>query len=546
MTRFLVGLLGVTLLSSGCVRTRHFRYVQAQKECFRNPEVDPLPGVPGEGRLWPSLECRHTLYTVGFVEFDEDGKAIDPLQGPKALRLIDEARERAPGGKIITVVYVHGWKNNASEAPPGGKPKDVEKFRDALAELGYRSRQAAGSGTPIPVVGVYMAWRGKSLMGPSWFNFLSVWGRRNSANRVGEGEDFASSLRSVIDKVNEKAGGNDTGSRVMLVGHSFGARVLEHAIEMRDIPLHKPIEGATAAEPIVDLALYVNSANDARLTMARLQKLRANPIEVRHPDYDPAACQKQGGANTPQCRQYPLIVAVTSRADLATKFLLPTVNTINLDKSVPIPPSPAGTFLDPTPSSRNYRRAAAAHMKFLQSHVVREVACASGPRPTVEPTAAAIEQERLKAIVAAAVAEALGKLDELKAQLLKDAELKEQAQKQADAERQRALEAMLRPSCAAGDSQCRFVFRTQDERPVCFQVDERAAVAPEQAPAATPSLAPFNTTAFWIMDVDQAVIDDHGDIWNLSFVEMLAQLMAPRGFFEPRVGRAQLRTAPLR
>ena len=77
MTRFLIGLLSLTLLSSGCVRTRHFRYVEAQKECFSNPEVDPLPGVPGESRLWPSLDCRHTFYTVGYIEFDEDGKAID-------------------------------------------------------------------------------------------------------------------------------------------------------------------------------------------------------------------------------------------------------------------------------------------------------------------------------------------------------------------------------------------------------------------------------------------------------------------------------------
>jgi pimeloyl-ACP methyl ester carboxylesterase len=545
MTRFLVGLLSLTLLSSGCVRTRHFRYVEAQKECFSNPEVDPLPGVPGESRLWPSLDCRQTLYTVGYIEFDEDGKAIDRLQGTKALRLIEEARKRAPGGKIITVVYVHGWKNNASEAQPGGKPKDVEKFRSALAELGYRSRQAAGGDPPIPVVGVYMAWRGKSLMGPGWFNFLSVWGRRNSANRVGEGEDFASSLRSVIDKVNEKAGGKETGSRVMLVGHSFGARVLEHAIEMRDIQLYRPIDGATAVEPIVDLALYVNSANDARLSMARLQKLRANPIEVRHPDYDPADCAKPGAANTAQCRQYPLIVAVTSRGDLATKYLLPTVNTINLDKSVPIPSSPAGTFLDPTPSSRIYRRAAAAHMKFLQSHVVREVACPAGPPPTVEPTDDRIEQERIEAMVAAAVAEALGKQAQLKTGLQKDAELKEKAQKAADAERQRALEAMLHPTCDAGDVPCRFVFRTQDDHPVCFQADERNAVAPDKT-STTASLLPFNTTAFWIMDVDPAVIKDHGDIWNLSFVEMLAQLMAPRGFFEPRVGRVQLRAAPVR
>ena len=291
MTRTLALVLSVALLSSaGCVRTRNYRYVQKQPECFANPSEDPLPGVPGEKRPWPSLDCRQTLYTVGFIEFDEDGKPIDPLEETKALRLIDEARERSPKGKIVTVVYVHGWKNNASEAQPGGKPKDVEKFRTALAELGVRSERAAkaaGSDRPVPIVGVYMAWRGKSLMGPSWFNFLSFWGRRNSANRVGEGDAFAPSLTKVIEKVNERAGGVDTGSRIVLVGHSFGARVLEHAIEMENIELHKPIAGQSVVEPTVDLALYVNSANDARLTLSRLQKLRETPIVVRHPDYRP-------------------------------------------------------------------------------------------------------------------------------------------------------------------------------------------------------------------------------------------------------------------
>jgi hypothetical protein len=35
------------------------------------------------------------------------------------------------------------------------------------------------------------------------------------------------------------------------------------------------------------------------------------------------------------------------------------------------------------------------------------------------------------------------------------------------------------------------------------------------------------------MDVDKRVVADHGDIWNLSFLSMLGELMAPRGIFDP-------------
>jgi hypothetical protein len=537
-----VCLVAMTLLSSaGCVRQQRFRFVPARTACFPETARAEQTAAPADQK--PSLDCRREQYKLAFIEFDQQGRAWDRQQGEVALKLLDAEKARVANGKVITVVYVHGWKNNASEAPPGGKPKDVEKFRSALAELGFRSQQAAGSGPPIPVVGVYMAWRGKSLMGPSWFNFLSVWGRRNSANRVGEHDPFPSSLTKVIDKVNEPADGIDTGSRIVMVGHSFGARVLEHAIEMKSVQLYKPIEGQPSVQPTVDLTLYVNSANDARLTMGRVQKLRAQPIVVRHPDYRPEDCVAPGAADTPKCRDYPLLVAITSRGDTATKYLLPTINTLNLDKSAPTPPPPVGTFLDRTPSSGVYRRSAAGHTKFLQSHVVREVACPSGPRPRPPAELEQSEQERVQAMVRVAVAEALGKTEELKAELAKEAALKAAAEQQAEAETRRAMDAMLRPTCPAGDSQCRFIFRTQNEHPACFQVDQRAPAGASPA-GVTAAPLPFNTTAFWIMDVDQVVIKDHGDIWNLSFVEMLAQLMAPRGFFEPAKGRVQVRAAP--
>ena len=225
---------------------------------------------------------------MAFIEFDSQGKAFDAAQEAVALKLVEREKAKVKGGKIITVVYVHGWKNNASEAAPGGKPKDVEKFQGALLELGYRAGKAAleTRTDPVPVVGVYIGWRGKTLMGPSWFDFVSLWGRRNTANRVGSGADLAVILNRIIETTN----GGDGGSRVLLIGHSFGARVLEHAIETKKVTLYDAVRGSEVVRPRVDLVLYVNSANDARLSMARVQDLQANKVEVRHPDFDPGEC----------------------------------------------------------------------------------------------------------------------------------------------------------------------------------------------------------------------------------------------------------------
>jgi hypothetical protein len=55
--------------------------------------------------------------------------------------------------------------------------------REYGGAAGVLQRRLTLDSHPVPIVGVYMAWRGKTLMGPSWFTFVSLWGRRNTANR---------------------------------------------------------------------------------------------------------------------------------------------------------------------------------------------------------------------------------------------------------------------------------------------------------------------------------------------------------------------------
>src|SRR5215208_3408778 len=206
--------IALAAATSACVGTTRFRHVHNQPNCFA-PAVDPVPGVPAEQKLpFSSVDCRTTLYKLGFVEFDEAGRYIDPAQEQKVLALIDSEKQRAPGGKIVTFLYVHGWKNNGNQAAPGAKPQDVERFSTALAELGARAREA-NPANPVPIVGVYVGWRGKSLRGPSWFTFLSYWSRRNTANRVG-----GATLTAVLNNVIERTNAGSDKSRVVLVGHS--------------------------------------------------------------------------------------------------------------------------------------------------------------------------------------------------------------------------------------------------------------------------------------------------------------------------------------
>ena len=535
ISRAAVAVVTAALLVTGCVQQRRFRFVPATTACFpETAAATPVEGPPDER---PSLDCRRAQYKMAFIEFDENGRMFDPEQEAAARRLLEFEKARASNGKVITVVYVHGWKNNAAEAAPGGKPKDVEKFQGALLELGYRAEQAARAvnAPTVPVVGIYMAWRGKTLMGPSWVTFASLWSRRNTANHIGDGPDLAVILDRIIDLTNA---GNDN-SRVLLIGHSFGARVLEHAIESKKVRLYDAVTGDTVVRPRVDLVLYVNSANDSRLGMARVQELRAAGVRVHHPDFDPRECSDAPDpdvdleARAARCRDYPLLVAVTSKGDSATKYLLPIADTINSDRLVPdlaerLPPLPTtNTFADRVPSAGTVKKVAAGHFGFLQSHVAREINCPAVPSPSQREQAKTVEAT-INEAVRQAVAEALGKTEE---------EAERQRREAAEAARRRAeerarFERAMHPVCSVNEKDCRFVFRTLGDTPACYQVDQRQPVD---------GRPPFNDTPFWIMSVEPTVIKDHGDIWNVSFVEMLGQLIAPRGFFEGSSPRVQLR-----
>jgi hypothetical protein len=530
-------LAAAVLLATGCVQQKRFRFVPAQTACF--PETTTATPVAGPADQFPSLDCRSSLYKMAVIEFEENGRMADPLQEAAARKLIETEKARVKNGKIITVVYIHGWKNNASEAPPGRKPKDVEKFQGALLELGHRAAVAAGREMrpAVPVVGIYMAWRGKTLMGPNWFTFASLWSRRNTANNIGDGPDLGAILDRYITLTNE---GTDQ-SRIVLIGHSFGARVLEHAIESKDIRLHDDPVGDGVVRPRVDLVLYVNSANDSRLSMRRVQEYRGKNLRVRHPDFNEGECRGKAAAKLPvdpevraaRCRDYPLLVAISSTGDAATRQLLPIANTINGDSLTDelkkkIPPPPTGhEFADPTPDEGQIRKTAAAHFGFLQSHVSREISCPALPSAAPRDQAKTVEA-LIDDAVRRAVAQALGTSEEDAVRRKREAADAERRQIQERARIERALH----PVCSATDPNCRFVFRTLGDAPTCYQVDHRQAVNNRR---------PFNDTPYWIMNVAPTVIKDHGDIWNVSFVEMLGQLMAPRAFFEPTSGRMKLR-----
>ena len=55
--------------------------------------------------------------------------------------------------------------------------------------------------------------------------------------------------------------------------------------------------------------------------------------------------------------------------------------------------------------------------------------------------------------------------------------------------------------------------------------DERACYDVKLQPKPGPGPDYFNRTPFWVMAVDAPVIKDHGDVWNLTFINMVYGLI---------------------
>ncbi|MGI9506950.1 MAG: hypothetical protein ACR2RE_28240, partial [Geminicoccaceae bacterium] len=159
-------------------------------------------------------------FDLAFVEFTERGAVFDEDRRNDVLEKIKK-KATADGSGVVTVVYVHGWKNNA-KATNG----NVLKFRELLdttARLMQTERDGALSERPPrELVGVYVGWRGSSVELPL-IKQLSYWDRKAVAEEVGKGgvTEFLLRLEQILRD------DEDPNKNLFLVtGHSMGAAVL--------------------------------------------------------------------------------------------------------------------------------------------------------------------------------------------------------------------------------------------------------------------------------------------------------------------------------
>lgn len=238
----------------------------------------------------------HQDYTLGFVEFDDLGVLYAPKQMTQLLK-----RVREEAAKPLTlVVFVHGWRHNAS-----ADDWNVEGMRDLLSQLAESEDKAAHGPQPKrKVFGIYVGWRGLSLQEPNLLAPASFWDRKAVATHVAQGSvrELFAELRLL--RKSKNANGADRTQpppmRMIIVGHSFGGLVVYHAVSqylLESAVEYDPQAQDQQVRAFGDLVVLVNPAFEA----SRYEPLHA--ITARQ---------------TYRTRQRPVFIAVTAENDWAT------------------------------------------------------------------------------------------------------------------------------------------------------------------------------------------------------------------------------------
>ncbi|HZQ47793.1 MAG TPA: hypothetical protein VFC07_12315, partial [Verrucomicrobiae bacterium] len=275
--------------------------------------------IEGKAKNGAPISC-------SFVEFDERGDFLDFRQHLSCEATI---KNLVQSTNVLVVVYCHGWKNNSQSG-------DVTEFNSFLAKLAASPEISSGG---LRVHGVYLAWRGNSVpsyvdktdpegtyaqttrvfgepivdgkfeRGAYWTGFipenLSYFTRKRGAEHLVSGLPMARAIFTYASAAKDY--GRKIDNRVIIMGHSFGALMLERSLgqAMSGALVMEWWDGANKAKALqepglpFDLVLFVNSAAPSIYAKEMRDFLEAHrKARNNHPG-----------------RNAPVIVSLTSTAD---------------------------------------------------------------------------------------------------------------------------------------------------------------------------------------------------------------------------------------
>ena len=238
-------------------------------------------------------------YELAFIEFDDQGEMWDRTQLSRALSVIERANRAERGCVVVT--YMHGWQHNASEKSE--IKGNVGEFKTFLSSIAQRLEANPELGAR-PLVGIYLGWRGKSGSIPG-LNLLTFYDRAGAARRIA-GTSSTEAIYRILATAKQ-----NRNSKTLLLGHSFGGQILERALTQSLVGSLLGPSVAGSVELPADLTVLINPAAKSIQAKQFVEMLDHSRIGLYRTD-------REGNRH-----RVPLMVSVTSSADLATRWAFP-------------------------------------------------------------------------------------------------------------------------------------------------------------------------------------------------------------------------------
>lgn len=338
---------------AGCTSLGPYRTVEGGEPGFCEPDKE---GAVSEQCALFSTEVARN-YELYIAEFDDQGR---PFRGPKyptpegqVDRFLEAVRTKAGSSSAVTkeisdspkagthnsgvsiVVFIHGWKHGA--AYDDGNVKSIRRLLNQLSVV------EDVTGCNRKVIGLYVGWRGDGTRLGEPFETATFWSRKLAASHVAEGgiQEVLSSLRAIqaLSNANDAMSDKPDSSyscnqriRLTTVGHSFGALIAYSAISQSLVADMAQFREAGLSQT------RLASNNDIEAVPSQTKLASNNDIKNRNLTVliNPAvesirfdALMALAEKAKPQRYSPPILVAITSEDDFATRRLFPLGRTIN-------------------------------------------------------------------------------------------------------------------------------------------------------------------------------------------------------------------------
>ncbi|MDF1815446.1 MAG: hypothetical protein P1V20_24815 [Verrucomicrobiales bacterium] len=217
---FLAGIVFIGLSIFGfviSVAQTEQRPIWSESSKKRGIEMDE-PGKPGDSMRIPGTDQKY-YKNLRIIEFDEYGDFWNSKQLLSATKLIGKVDNSTAGTPVI--VFVHGWRHDA-DPKPRKYGNDLLRFNNFLEKYASDLESVPEAERHGDPVGIFIGWRGRTVKAPG-LEYLSFPTRRIATNRIAASTAFSRCMWDIRRFANR----NRFKTRVVLIGHSLGGRILE-------------------------------------------------------------------------------------------------------------------------------------------------------------------------------------------------------------------------------------------------------------------------------------------------------------------------------